>query len=148
MLRFRGVLNRIGVVRHVDVPPRVSRALGGAKRISVRGTVNGEPFRCTLVPRGDGAHRVAVHSRIWRALGVDAGDKITVELEADDAPIEPRVPTDFQRALDRNAEAAEALARKTPRARREIVRWIESAKAQATRDKRIEISMDLLGERR
>lgn len=87
---------------------------------------------------------MAVHSRIWRSLGLDAGDTITVEVEADGAPIEPRLPPDLLSALERDSTAGDAFARKTPRQRREIVNWIEIAKARETRERRIEVTMELL----
>ena len=94
MLGFRGTLYRLGTNCCVDVPRRVSTALGGAFRIAVRGTMGGTSFRSTLVPRGGGRHRLFVSSRAWRSLGLSDGDPIAVRIERDLAPspFEPGLP--------------------------------------------------------
>ena len=83
VLRFRGLMYRIGSNRCVDVPRHVSAGLGGAFRIAVRGTIGSETFRTTLVPRGGGRHRLFLSGRAWRALGLCEGDPVSVRLELD-----------------------------------------------------------------
>lgn len=83
VLRFRGLMYRIGSNRCVDVPRHVSAALGGAFRIAVRGTVGDQTFRTTLVPRGGGRHRLFLSGRAWRSLGLREGDPVSVRLELD-----------------------------------------------------------------
>jgi hypothetical protein len=74
---------RLGTNCCVDVPRRVSAALGGAFRIAVRGTMGGTSFRSTLVPRGGGRHRLFVSARAWQSLGLSEGDPIAVRIERD-----------------------------------------------------------------
>ena len=95
MLGFRGTLYRLGTNCCVDVPRRVSTALGGAFRIAVRGTMGGTSFRSTLVPRGGGRHRLFVSARARRSLGLSEGDPIAVRLERDlvSAPFAPELPS-------------------------------------------------------
>lgn len=83
VLRFRGLMYRIGANRCVDVPRHVSAGLGGAFRIAVRGSIGGQTFRTTLVPRGGGRHRLFLSGRAWRALGLCEGDPVSVRLELD-----------------------------------------------------------------
>ena len=83
LLGFRGTLYRLGINCCVDVPRRVSAALGGAFRIAVRGTMGGTSFRSTLVPRGGGRHRLFVSARAWQSLGLSEGDPIAVRIERD-----------------------------------------------------------------
>lgn len=49
-----------------------------------------------------------------------------------------KVPTDFQKALSSNTKALAAWEDITPIARNEWICWIESAKKQETRERRIE----------
>src|SRR5262245_51238358 len=118
MHRFRASLYKIGILRCVDVPAAVSLGLGGG-RVPVRGEPHGVAFRSTLAPRGEGRHRLYVHSRIWRPLGLDAGDRIAITLRRDHEPRPMLLPADLRRALDDDASARAALAAAPPGLRRE-----------------------------
>ena len=136
--RFRAELYAVGVNRCVDVPGEISRALGGDKHIPVKGTIRGHAFVSNLTPRGAGRHRLFVHSSIWRALGVDKGDEITVSLELDPGDREAAVPADITESLARDPEAQEAFRSLTVAQRRAFVRYIEEARSSAAREKRME----------
>ena len=55
------------------------------------------------------------------------------------------LPTDLKKALTSNAKALETWEDITPLARNEWICWIESAKKQDTREKRIRIAYENLG---
>lgn len=61
-----------------------------------------------------------------------------------------RIPSDLQKALAGNAKAKAIWKDITPVARRDFVRWIESAKQPETRKRRVEVACDKLvsGKRR
>ena len=145
MHRFRAALYRVGILRCVAIPLRVSRSLGTESTPPVRGTIDGVPFRSTLLARGGGAYRLVVHSRIWRARGVDEGDTVAVAIERD---LEPRndlpLPADFLRALDDRPTVRAYVATLTPAVRREIAAWLAAAKRRETRERRIETTLDRL----
>jgi uncharacterized protein YdeI (YjbR/CyaY-like superfamily) len=63
---------------------------------------------------------------------------------------EPRVPTDFRKALGAAPKAKAQWSDLTPIARRDFISWIESAKQQETRKRRIERGCSMLaaGKRR
>lgn len=60
------------------------------------------------------------------------------------------LPGDLRRALGSSAAARATWQDITPLARNEFICWIESAKAQATRERRIAVALDKLasGQRR
>ena len=90
---FSGGIYKVGIIRFVDVPAGVSREIaGGAANVAVQGTVEGVPLRTTLVPRGQGCHRLAIHGEIRKKLRVDAGAVVEVALERDEESREPAVP--------------------------------------------------------
>ena len=64
--------------------------------------------------------------------------------------MEPKVPTDFQKALSANPKAKAPWTDITPIARRDWISWIESAKQLETRQRRIEVACSKLasGKRR
>lgn len=144
---FRAKLYAVGVNRCGDVPREVSEALGGGTYIRVKGRVGGESYRSNLAPRGGGAHRLFVHSDIWRKLGVDVGDVVEVEIERDEQEWEIAVPADLAEVMPEGSEALEAFQALTVPNRKRFIDRIEEAKTPATRQRRIERGVQLLIER-
>lgn len=145
--RFNATLYAVGVNRCVDVPPEVSEALGGETHIRVVGKIGGEPYRSNLAPRGDGVHRLFVHSGIWRKLGVDVGDVVEVVIEQDEQDWEITVPADLAEAMPEGSEALEAFQALTVPNRKRFIDRIEETRTPATRKRRIEQGLQLLIER-
>ena len=133
--------------RCVDVPSEVSEALGGETHIRVKGRVGDEPYRSNLAPRSGGAHRLFVHSSIWRKLGIVVGDVIEVEIERDDEEWEIAVPADLVEAMPEGSEALQAFQALTIPNRKRFIDRIEEAKTPETRKRRIEQGVQLLIER-
>lgn len=144
MQRFRAKLYKVGYQRCIDVPPAVSRALGDEANIPVAGTLAGVPFRSTLTPRGNMAHRLFVHSRIWRARRIDIGDMLDVQLDRDEISRDPGTPYDFLRALQGRPAARKVYDRASTALRREIGNWLGAARRSETRERRIEAALDNL----
>jgi hypothetical protein len=82
---FAGRIYKVGIIRFVDVPAAVSKELAlGVTNLPVRGTVEGLPLNTTLVSRGNGCHRVAIHGDIRKKLDVDAAAIVEIALERDE----------------------------------------------------------------
>lgn len=141
---FHARLYKIGVNRAVDVPAKISQAFGGGGFIPVQGWIEGIPITSTLVPRGNGRHRLFVHSRIWNRLKIGKGDFVEVLLTRGEPPKEPPIPEDLASALKMTKGAAEAFRQVTSALRREFINWIENAKQPETRAHRIEKGLPVL----
>ena len=148
----------MGVVRHefeativaadrggayVAVPPAVVDALGGRGRTPVVATFDGVEYRGSVVAMGSGMV-IGILKQIRTRLGKEPGDTIAVTLMVDDEPRRVDVPDDLRAAL---AEASlqsrfDALSYSH---RREYVQWIEEAKRPATRQRRIEHTVERVG---
>jgi hypothetical protein len=135
---FSGRIYKVGIIRFVDVPSEVSRALQcAAPHVPVCGEMEGIPFRTMLVSRGKGCYRLAIHGDIRKKLKIDAGSVLEVGLERDDEPREPVLPPALVLAL-RNSPKAQAVFRQmTTALRRQVVRYLVSVKQQATLERRV-----------
>ena len=135
----------------LNLPKEASAKLPSRGMSSVAGTFNGMAFRATLEPDGQGGHWLKVDRKMREAAGAEAGDVVTLEIAPVAAEPEPRVPADLRKALAAApAKARAAWSDITPIARRDWIQWIESAKREETRLKRIESACDMLakGKRR
>ena len=135
---FSGQIYKIGLIRYVDVPRKVSRSLGAKEvHVAVRGTVQGVPVVTTLVSRGNGTHRIAIHGEIRKQLRVDAGAIVEIGIERDVESREPLVPPALRIALRESPKAQAVFQGMTVSLRRQIVRYLTEAKQQATRERRV-----------
>jgi hypothetical protein len=145
--RFVATLYKVGINRCVDVPEEISRALGGKGYIAVVVSAQGLVTRTTLVPAGNGQHRLFIDGKIRKKLGVDVGNLIGIELWADDKSRGIALPEDVALALRKKPGAQKAFEAVTPALRREFLRWVLNAKHAETRAKRIERAIPILIER-
>ena len=108
----------------------------GRKRPPIRVTIRGHTWRTTPGVYGGVGH-VVVNRAVKAATGVDAGDRVRVEIELDTEPRRVRVPRDLEAALSADSRAADAFRRLSYTHRREYVEWVEEAKRAETRERRI-----------
>jgi hypothetical protein len=119
----------------------------GAKRFPVVATVNGYTWR-TSVARMGGEFLVGLNRAVRQEAGVEAGDTVDVELELDTAPREVEVPQALADALAADREARETFDRLAYTHRKEYARWIEEAKRDETRRRRVVQALEMLREGR
>ena len=117
------------------VPFDLKDAFGRA-RPPVKVTIRGHTWRTTPGVY-DGVGHVVVNRAVKAATGVDAGDRVRVEMELDTEPRTVRVPRDLRAALDADPDAKAAFAGMSFTHRREYVDWVEEAKRRETRARRI-----------
>lgn len=119
------------------LPKNASAKLPTRGMTPVEGTLNERPFRATLEPDGQRGHWLKVSRKLSEALGVDAGDVVTLAISSSLEQPEPRVPADLRKALADAPEARAVWSDITPIARRDWIHWITSAKRAETRARRV-----------
>ena len=132
------------------LPMDASAKLPSRSMTTVKGTLNGFPFRATLEPDGQKGHWLKVSRKLREAAGADAGDTVALEIAPSAEEPEPRVPADLRKALATAAKARALWADITPVARRDWIHWIVSAKQPGTRARRVANACSMLaaGKRR
>jgi hypothetical protein len=145
--RFKATLVRPdtpGSWTYLDIPFDVKEAFGQKGQVRVKGTVNGQAYRSSAMPKGDGSHFLVVNKTIRDKIKVTRGNSIQVVMELDTDPRTTEVPDDFQQALNKN-RAAKAIFEKFSYSRQnEYVTWIMSAKTDKTRVNRIQSAIERL----
>jgi hypothetical protein len=141
---FRGTVHHRGrSVTLVWLPGDVVVALGdpACARLPVRGSVAGAPYTGWARRSRD---RGAWYLLVDRHLR--AGDVVDVEVDHDPAPDPPGLPDDMADLLAGFPRAQAGWDDLPPSHRREYLAWIEEAKGQATRTRRIMAAIEKLRE--
>lgn len=142
--KFRAVIEDAGNGgAFVTIPFDVEQVFG-KKRVKVKATLAGEPYRGSLVRMGGDCHVLGVRKDIREKTGKIYGDEIEVELEEDTEPREVSIPEDVRQALENDAEAEAIFKQLAYSHQKEYVEWIEEAKRDQTRQRRIVQMLELL----
>ncbi len=133
-----------GAWTYLPIPFDVNKTFGTKARISVAGTLNGFPFRNSLMPEGDGTHSMMVGKELQAGANARAGDLVQVSLEPDTAERTVAVPEELQAALNSEPSTASFFDSLTYSQKKEYADWIASAKQEATRTSRAAKAVQLL----
>jgi hypothetical protein len=143
--RFSVELERVGKTATMfRVPFDLEDAFGRA-RPPVKITIRGHTWRTTPGVY-DGVGHVVVNRDVKAATGVDAGDRVRIEMELDTEPRTVSVPSDLAEALARDAAADASFSKLSFTHRREYVEWVEEAKRPETRQRRIAAAVERVRE--
>jgi uncharacterized protein YdeI (YjbR/CyaY-like superfamily) len=107
----------------------------------VVGTIDGAPFRSSLVPRGGGRLFVVVPSPLREKIQKVAGQSVEVSLKPDLRPVVIRIPGDLRSAL---GSARPKFDRLAPSHRKAFVLWITGAKMIDTRRRRVATAVQMV----
>jgi hypothetical protein len=145
--KFKGVLEARGprgAWTHMTVPFDVQAVFGSKARVPVVGTINGHPFRTSVMPVGNGSHYMAVTREMQAAAQARAGDSVDIVMDLDTARRTVEVPLDLQTALAAHPDLEASFLAFAYSHRKEFVDWIVDAKRPETRARRIEKSLEMI----
>ncbi len=130
-------------VAAIIAPFNVQEVFGTRARVPVKGTVNGYPFRSSLMPMS-GKHMMVVNKEIRDGAGVKAGDTVAVVMERDQGKRTVEVPPLLKKELGKSKAAKHRWGALSFTHRKEMARFILDAKQEETRTRRLAKVMDIL----
>lgn len=137
-LRFRVKIEgkEAGVVSAITPPIDVPGMFGTRGRVPVKGTINGFPFRSSLMPMG-GCHMMPVNKALCQGAGVKPGHVVDVMMErdAEERTVEP--PVELARALKKSKQARERWENLSFTHKKEMANSISGAKQEETKERRL-----------
>lgn len=127
----------------VIVPAKIAEGAGVAYKDRVRGTVNGAPYRSSLM-KYSGVFHLGIHKAALAEADVKPGARVEITLERDDEPLPTdAVPSDLAALLDKKRLKAAWTALR-PSLKRQCVKQILDAKKPETRARRLLKVIELL----
>lgn len=127
----------------VEVPFDVEEVFG-AKKPKVKAMIEGVPYRGVLTRMGTECHMLLILKSVREQIGKTFGDEIKVMVELDTEPRVIEVPKDLLKELKKDKDAKAFFDKLSYTHRREYVMWIEEAKKEETRVRRVLKAIDML----
>jgi hypothetical protein len=124
---------------YIEIPADIAQQIksGNKKSFRVRGMLDAFPVNgMALMPMGEGNFIMALKAEVRKGIHKHAGAMLQVRLEADN-DFKVEMPDDLQECFDFEPEAFEFFNSLAKSHREYFIRWIDSAKTNETRAKRI-----------
>jgi hypothetical protein len=132
----------------VEVPFDVEEAFG-SKRPKVKAMIEGVPYRGLLTRMGGPNPILIVLKEIREQTGKSFGDEIQVSVELDTEERVVEIPKDLSKELKKKNKEAKAFFDKLSYShKQEYVTWINEAKKEETRQRRVLKTIEMLKEGR
>jgi hypothetical protein len=114
-------------------------------RVPVKGTINGFPFRSSLMNMGAG-HMMAVNAQLRAGGNCKGGDTVDVVMELDEEESKVVLPASLKKIIASDPRTKESWSKLSFTHQKEWMRAIEDAKRPETKEKRVAAMMDALRE--
>ncbi|WP_207426603.1 YdeI/OmpD-associated family protein [Pedobacter sp. SYSU D00535] len=147
-MKFSAVIEIIGINPFVYVPDAILELIfqqAGKRKgpIPIRGLINGQPYRQTLVKYG-GAWRLYINTRMLKDSPNRVGELIEISIELDRESREIEMPTKFREALAADSQAKSVFEQLPPSRALEIVRYLAQLKTEESLDRNVKRAIDFL----
>ena len=137
LLKFDNMGEKTGWT-YLEVPEKISEQLkpGVRKSYRVKGKLDNHPIKAVaLLPMGGGGFIMPVNAVMRKAIGKNKGAKVDVQLAVDDKTIP--LSKDMMECLADEPPALAFFKKLPPSHQQYYSKWIEGAKTEATKTKRI-----------
>lgn len=132
-----------GVVAAITPPVDVIEWFGTRARVPIRGTINGFPFRSSLMPYGSG-RMMPVNKTLCQGAGVQPGDVVDVVMERDAEERTVEAPNELKKELGKSKVARERWEGLAFTHKKEMAISISGAKQEDTKKRRLAKVMNVL----
>lgn len=144
---FMARIYKVGILRAIDLPERVGRRFARWRNAPVRVSVGGHVQTTRLTPRAEGGFRVFLDSRLRKAAGVDAGDRVRLRVDLDEGIDREPFPDDVLQIAEGIDGGLEALMLLPPGLKRQVLKFLGEARSPSARAKRLRRIEQLIQER-
>jgi len=134
---------------YIEVPADIAEQLkpGMKQSFRVKGKLDRHPIEgISLLPMGGGNFIMTLKAELRKAIGKRRGAQLQVQLMADDNP-NPVTCPELMECLEDDPEALHFFNALAKSHRNYFMTWINSAKTQPTKDKRIAEAVVALGKK-
>ncbi|TMI63014.1 MAG: DUF1905 domain-containing protein [Bacteroidetes bacterium] len=154
MIKFTATLLKFGKQgektgwTYFEVPADLAQKLkpGNKKEFKVKGKLDNYSLnRVSLLPMGGGIFIMPVNATMRKAIGKRHGAMVKVQLQADDSAFV--FNADFMECLEYEPKAKEHFNSLTGSHQRYFSKWIDSAKTEPTKTKRIAMAVNALAKK-
>jgi hypothetical protein len=128
----------------IEFPYDVEKEFGTKGRVKVHATFDNAEYRGSLVKMGHHCHILGVTQKIRKEINKNPGDTVHVILKEDTEPRIVEVPEDFAELLNKHPKAKELYDSMSYTHKKEYVSWIEEAKREETRKRRLQKSIEMI----
>lgn len=133
---------------YIEIPADIAQTLkpGNKKSFRVKGKLDKHTIKgVSLIPMGGGIFIMAINAAMRKAIAKGKGAQIEVQLNTDDGPIP--ISPELLECLEMDVDAANYFNTLAPSHQLYFSRWIESAKTEATKTRRLTQSLVALAAR-
>lgn len=130
---------------YIVIPSDLAQRLnpGNRKEFKVKGKLDSHPVtRLSLLPMGDGTFILPLNAGLRKAICKKQGAQLKVQLEKDNSDFV--FNADFMECLEDDPAAKQFFKSLTGSHQRYFSKWIDSAKTEPTRIKRISMAVNAL----
>jgi len=134
---------------YIIIPAAQANKLTSGSRLGfrIKGLLDSYPLKKTAVlPMGDGTFMLPVNGTMRKALGKQHGDKVKLSIEVDNRKLE--LSRDLMISLADEPDAFTFFNSLSPSHQQYFSKWIESAKTESTKTRRIVAAIIALSQRK
>jgi Domain of unknown function (DUF1905)/Bacteriocin-protection, YdeI or OmpD-Associated len=128
---------------YIEIPANIAQRIkpGNKKSFRVKGKLDNYIIKATaLIPMGGGSFIMALNAGMRKAIGKRKGAMLKIQLQLDESPLQ--VNAELLECLEDEPKAKAFFSKLAPSHQKYYSNWIESAKTEPTRAKRIAQSIN------
>lgn len=147
MISFESTIYKEKMFFVAEVPSSIIDTIGRKRHIPVRGKANDTAFKSACIPRKEGRYIIILNSEIRKKIDRSEGDTVQFAIEYDPESRDLPLPEDMEMILAEDEEVFQEYNNSSPSNRREYIKYIEMARHEKTRLKRINLLIVRLREK-